>query len=165
MSVRHRRSSFGHRGQRRKLVWSVFDGLVGPVPAGEAQGVDLLTQLKVAGASRLGATVMRTHVRFQAPFAASTDFYTAGLIVGRVTDVAVPTLADPGGQPELDWMWLERIFPEFSPTLNAQVPVRIDAHSRRKMEELDQTYIFSISNGAAGSVTYPVYARTLIALP
>jgi len=166
MPARNRRSSFGHRPQRRKLVWSVFDGLVGAVPAGDAQGVNLLTQLNVAGASRLGATVMRTHLRIQVPYTANTEFHTLGLVVGRPSDIAVPTAADPANVPELDWMWLERLFPHSSgATVDANRTYTVDSHARRKLEELDQTYILSLSNGAAGAITYAVYCRTLLALP
>jgi len=43
--------------------------------------------------------------------------------------------------------------------------VFVDNRSKRKMQELDQAYLFSIANTNAVAQTPRVFARTLIALP
>jgi len=61
MRTSHRRSSMARGSARRKLVWATAESGF-TLTAGTVATNDLLNALEVGGASKLGATVMRTHL-------------------------------------------------------------------------------------------------------
>jgi len=149
---------------RRKLVWATFNNSF-IIASTAHNAVDLLANLKVAGSSVLGGTVMRTHVSFGFQWGAVTDFWQIGLIVGRGSDIGTAQL-DPNSNPGDDWMLNMQVFPHASgATVDAATCVTVDNRSKRKLEELDQTYLLSVHNGTAGSHAVQVYARSLVAMP
>ncbi len=170
-----RRTGFARsnrRANRRKLVWATKNVSLTQTAAGNVTNTDLLTDLKVAGASILGATIMRTHLvlSVSTTVAAGNDFYFA-LIVGESSDLvsnaaSTALTLDPLTSPELDWMWWEH--PVAAPVFDqggTNIITR-DIKSKRKIQELNQTYILSLKGGvAAGNVTTQVVTRTLLALP
>jgi len=139
--------------------------------AGDRSNVDLLAELEVAGASVLGVTIMRTHIRFTTAFANATAAggLTYGLLVDRKLDVGRNVGPNPISEHELDWMLLDKYFPNNSGGLTqatANDVVTIDNRSKRKMQELSQAYLFSILlSGTTDSATPRIWARTLVALP
>lgn len=160
------------RAPRRKLIWCTTNLALTGTSAGHVTNVDLLADLAVAGASRLGSTIMRTHVSLSnsSAVAAGNDFYF-GLLVGRNNDLetdlvpAVHTL-NVATQPELDWMFWKHYVA--APTFDAGGSniIDLDVKSKRKLEELDQTYLACVGFGvAAGNVSLQLVARTLVALP
>jgi hypothetical protein len=140
--------------------------------AGNVTNVDLLSPLKVAGSPVLGVTVMRTHLQLSMFSAvAAGDAYNFGLIVDQVdslvTNVAnAATLLDPVRVPEADWMWWEQAVAAPTYSDHGSNIIRRDVKSKRKVEELQQTYMLSVRIGTTGATpTLQVVARTLIALP
>jgi hypothetical protein len=99
------------------------------------------------------------------------DAFNFGLIVDQADELVSNTpntalLLDPVRMPEADWMWWEQAVaaPTFS-TGGSNVLIR-DVKSKRKVEELQQTYILSMRVGTFGTTPQlQVVARTLIALP
>ena len=169
----NRRRSSGARfrsGQRRKLVWATKDIFLSPTAAGQTANLDMLSDLRVAGASILGATVMRTHLQLSAfgTVTAGNNFYF-GLRVGNNNEVQAFTadttlMADPANQPELDWMWWEHA--QAAPVYDqggTNILIR-DIKAKRKVQELDQTYLLCLYSGT-GFNSLQVSARTLVALP
>jgi len=127
--------------------------------------INMLANLQVAGASTLGVTVMRTHVALGLLWGAVTDNWDIGLIVGRLEDVGTAQL-DPNANPGEDWMLNTQVFPHSSgATVDAASMYTIDNRSKRKVEELDQTYLIAIHNATAASHAVQIYARTLVAMP
>ena len=161
----HRGSRIVGRGQRRKLIWGTTQVQTFNVPANTGHVFDLLSVLEVAGASTLGITIMRTHVRMQINLGASGDFLQIGLLIGRDADVglAVPT---PFNEPELDWMWDTVEFARASgAAIDSPFTVEYDVRSKRKMEELNQRYLLCVYNSAAAAHNVSYFVRTLVALP
>ena len=165
MPPSRRRTPFPGRrsGPRRKLVWATLN----TAPTITANGhvvLEMLGNLRVAGASVLGATVMRTHLSCGLFWAATTEFYQVGLIVGRLEDVGT-TVLDPNTNPGEDWMFNQQVFAHASgATVDAASWAAFDVRSKRKMEELDQTYLLSLHFTGAANKSPQLYARTLIAL-
>jgi hypothetical protein len=168
MPPRMRRSSFAGRGgaQRRKLVWSTFDAVSSSLASGASGNYDLLADI---GNATLGCTIMRTHLRV-APTTASPAFGDSiqlGFIVGRVVDAVDPVTAGliNVAQTDLDWMFINRY--TAAPFLDeaGSNTVVIDLKAKRKMQELQQAYIFTLKNNFTAVQAFRVYARTLIALP
>src|SRR5882762_1484718 len=87
--------------QRRKLVWATFDNTIA-VPAGPPTNttVDLISQFELAGASKLGITIMRTHMVLQLPFSVALR-WEIGLSVVRNTDIGTNRV-NPNGDNDLD---------------------------------------------------------------
>jgi hypothetical protein len=170
MPTRHRRPSSPMRsGARRKLVWATTSTSVTPA-ANTVTNVDLLSNLKSAGSSVLGVTIMRTHIAIKGAAVALLDTWTYGLIVGRQTDVGVSlalgTNMDPLGDNELDWMLNTRWFNQSNgAAVNSNQCWTVDNRSKRKMEEMGMAYIFSVTNDSAAANNFQLYARTLVALP
>jgi len=138
------------------------------VAAAQAGCVDLLTALEVAGTSKLGVTVVRTILTVLVPWALAADSITWGLIVANIADVSPNSLVNPFTRPGDDWARLNREEPDttgvaFSP--GEQFVLKCDSRSKRRVDELGQTWTFCWQNGAAGNKTLGVYARTLVALP
>ena len=151
------------RRQRRKLVWATFDQGVSP-GANQVKIVDLLNQFELAGVSKLGATVMRTHLRMLVPTAVvSAMEYAIG--VQPITTVGTQ-LPNPNADNDLDWMIFERRWPEWSgATVNANFEVVVDLKSRRRVEEMGQTLVLALWFPAINAGNVPTFARTLVALP
>ena len=155
-------------GRRRQLVWATTNQTTAAIAAGSYIAVDLLNDFRVIGASVLGATVVRTHVRMQLPFATSGDVWTYGLIIGRTDDVGVSIVGgvNPTTNPELDWFLLNKAYARFSgATADASYMEEVDIRARRKSGEFNQTPLLVIQNGTAASTSLRIFARTLIALP
>jgi len=163
MPPRPRRSSRRMGPPRRKLVWATANTTVS-VPAGGVLGVDLTGNLRTAGASVLGGTVMRTHANLLLAFATSADFWSIGMIICR--DVDITNGIDPNTNPGDDWMLSVQ---EFETTSGAATDVARNVHydlrSKRKFEELEQRYGLMIANHTAAAHGVPLFVRTLIALP
>ena len=165
MPTRHFRSSRpGVRGQRRKLTWATFDQSVAFPAGGQVKIVDLLSQLELAGVSKLGVTVMRIHGRMLVPTATVSQIeYAIG--VNPITTVGT-VLPNPNGDNDLDWMIFERRFASWSgATLDANFEVVVDIKSRRKVEEMGQTLTLNLWAPAVNAGTIPTFFRTLVALP
>jgi hypothetical protein len=169
MPARHRRPrSSGVRGSRRTLVWATFDQSVN-IAAGAQANSNLLANLQVAGSSTVGITVMRTHLELACiTVVTSGDRFRVGLVIGRLGDVGNPapvgstTAADPGE----DWLlWRhETAAPTFGEGDQNNV-VRYDVRSKRRSNELDQTYILSMINDVGIAKTFNMQGRILVALP
>jgi hypothetical protein len=164
-----RRTTFSNRrsGSRRKLVWATQATGVVPLAVGANVATDLLFALHVAGASTLGATVMRTHVSlFVDDWTTDTDRVDFGLIIGRRSDpVAGLPLAT---EDELDWMLLRRLKPQFSGAVpDIGYTTDVDLRAKRKVQELDQTLLLVVggASGIAAAMTFEIFSRTLLALP
>jgi len=164
MPTRHTRSSHQVRGPRRKLVWCELNQTL-TLAAGHTSNLNMLTQFSVAGASTLGVTVMRTILNIQvATFVAAADYLEWGLVVGRLADVGTVTAL--AGTPELDWSYHDILFPGSSgPDVNVSERFRYDVRSKRKVQELDQVYLWAFLNGSAGTQVLQLFSRTLVALP
>jgi hypothetical protein len=154
------------RGQRRKLVWATVNTTVATA-SNAVHAVDLLGNLRTAGASVLGCTVMRTHVQLGIDWLTpvKTDFWCIGIIVCR--DVDVTNGIDPNTNPGDDWMLSVQYFPSASgAALDIFQQARdIDLRAKRKCQELEQTAALHFSNHSATARNLSIYARTLIALP
>jgi len=136
--------------------------------------VDLLTSLKVAGASVLGSTVMRSHLYLALNgVTAGDDIYTGVFVgvsdqVGTFTAATGAAVPNPLSMPTIDWMWWAHHFA--LPTYGGEAAnntIPYDIKSKRKLEELEQSVIFSVLDHSV--TTQPVVAnlngRVLIALP
>jgi len=168
VSPRHQRPRGAVRGSaRRALVWATTDQGV-TLAAGASSNINLLAGLSVAGSSILGCTIMRTHCEISITSAVSTgDELRVGFVVGRLAEVGAGVAgALTAATPELDWMlWRhECAAPTFGWT-SANNQLVYDIKSKRKMQELSQAYILTLSNDAGISKTMQIQARTLIALP
>lgn len=135
--------------------------------------VDLLANLRVAGSSVLGSTVMRTHMRWTLQWP-DTGFIPQGMAVGLVVQSLQLVNTDSIDllQDE-DWAYRDRFSmgTGVNTLAGADVPIEgftLDLRAKRKVQELNQTWClaFSLQN-AAGSDPMPVsvFARTLVALP
>jgi len=123
---------------------------------------------EAAGASILGTTIMRTHLRVYAPYATAADTHTLGLVIARKSELGAGLGPNPSAAIDqaVDWMWLERFYAPFSgATADAHRELTIDSRARRKLEEFDQEYHLQVSNGAAAQSVYSIFCRTLLALP
>ena len=167
MPARRRRAPAGRRGQRRKLVWALSD-VSTAVAAGGLANIDLLAPLEVAGASKLGSTVMRIRGSIAVTWASTTDLSTMGLVVVRATDLGPGLGPNPSlaADREVDWMWIYRFWSDTSGGADPiQKPFEIDVRSKRRVEEMDQTLALQMANGNAATQTFKVFLRVLIALP
>jgi len=134
---------------RRKLVWSFVNGSFTGSAANQA--FDLLGGLEVAGASKLGCTVVRTHLQFVTLLSAAgtfLDFFQIGLRVATVNDVATNDLA-PFSRPDEDWAWNQTFWVEDGDTqqwMDPSNPVGavIDCRAKRKVEELQETWALAV---------------------
>ncbi len=168
MPPRYRRPTRTLRGgRRRKLVWATTNTSFS-LAAGANTTIDLLAGFEIAGASKLGVTVMRTHLRLNWTYGAAADNVVVGLSVVRDSDIGT-TRVNPNSDPELDWMLWEAIYADSmgaGATINTIVNLVFDVRSRRKVEELGQTYGLSLTNANAATAGNPrVSARVLLALP
>jgi hypothetical protein len=101
------------------------------------------------------------------PWALQADFIYWGVSVIELANIGTGR-PNPSTEPNWDWMFLKRLQPDttgaaFAAGENATYEYHI--MSKRKCTELGQTLAFSWFNGAAGSKTIQVYARTMLTLP
>jgi len=176
MPVRSRRTTSFSRGRssnRRRLVWATaftFDAIANNANINH----DLLANLKVAGSSVLGVTVVRTHMRFSVQWAPLTNGFqglAVGLVVQSMSQVAAGTV--DLFQDE-DWALRDTFLPgsgagQFANVIAAPVEgFTVDLRAKRRVQELNQTWCLAMSlQNAAGADPIPVsvYSRTLVALP
>jgi hypothetical protein len=139
--------------------------------------VDLLSAFAaIPGASTVGATVVRTHIRTWVTTAVvNGDGLTDALIVDQVDE----TVAGPGAlltaahilsptpQPNADWMLLreQNAHPGYSfwgPNNQWETDIR----SKRKLHELGDTLLYVIENrDATATVGITFHSRVLLMLP
>ena len=145
-------------------VWTTVDQtVVTPGSSPSVSNVDLLSQMELAGASKVGLTVRRTLIDLVLPFTAASS-YEIGLIKARLTDIGT-TRINPNGDTDLDWAFEDAFYPTFSgATADNQRVVRIDSRSMRRVQEMGETWALSIWSSAF-SQSVKVYARTLVLLP
>jgi len=138
-----------------------------------ATNIDLLTLIK-AGGSTLGTTVMRSHLQMDVTSTVTlNDTWLWGLLVETndeiVTSVSTTSCANPLNTPSADWMmWRREIAaPTYRPGTSNRLEV--DLKAKRKVEELNQTLLYSqvCDSVAAGGrpLTVRVHGRVLLALP
>ena len=164
MPVRHSGSARGVRRQRRKLVWATFDNSFNMGAGLSVKVIDLLNQFELAGASKLGVTIMRIHGMVQYP-TAITQGWELGIKVDRITDVGTQ-LPNPNADNDLDWMLFDRPMATFSgATVDSFFNYKIDLKSHRKCQEMGETLVMSTWASAANAGTVQVFTRTLVALP
>jgi len=172
MPARARRSSHAIRRPRRKLVWSTVDQTLTLAAVGNGSNIDLLTALKVGGASILGTTIMRTHLALDvfSAVALADNFYWGLAVLPNsqlVTNVAVSaTVVNPAQNPEIDWMMWKHEYA--SPTYGESASnntIPIDVRAKRRLEELNETYCFSLRGSAGAAFTAQLSGRVLLALP
>ncbi len=165
MSTHRRTGNFRRAPQRRKLVWSTFASSP-TIPSSGNYGADLIADLEVAGASKLGCTVMRTHLLIQVTWGAVVQpgFDWMGLKCADQNEISTPL--NVPGNPDLDWALLTWL-PSFATgaTTNATTYERFDLKAKRRIEELGQTWGLFIFNPTTVSQTLSIHARTLLALP
>jgi len=144
--------------------------------------LDLLQTFKAATGSDVAkATVMRTHGYVAPTVAASADRYWIGLKVYDVDDITAvtttsPFIPNPHDNPYVDWAVMSRVsidgFSWSHPSSlgmvgsGGGVGVDIDLRSKRKLENVQQTWGLCLYQDTVGTVakTYHVFFRTLIAL-
>ena len=166
--MKSRRHFVSRETQRRKLVWSTLTA--NPTVAnGAHDNLDILADFRAAGASLLGVTIMRTHVRLDVVAPTAADLFVWGLSVGGLNDIGTAAGAiDAGADTHLDWMmWTREIAaPTYSEAGNSN-RLLYDIKAKRKMQELDQRYLLSIGGVIVGTSPLNVFVtiRTLLALP
>jgi len=152
-------------------VWATFVQLATNLGTGAKVNLDLLGNLKVAGSSVLGCTVMRTHAKL-AISEASADT-GQGFNVGFIVDDAVNvTNVDPSTAFGNDWMLLTTVSPattKYGKTYISGTNLvwgdEIDLRSKRKIEEIGEDYLLCLENAGSGTASYSTFVRTLLALP
>jgi len=162
----HRRSSFSNgRSNRRKLVWATNSSLVSLGASPTFNNIDLLANLRVAGSSVLGATIMRTHLTLMIDNTgrAVGSRSTFGVIVEDIENVGGVT--DLASNPGRDWAYLVSRRPVSSGGAIGQELVEVDLKAKRKVQELDQTWLLCMDNNAGPTISYQVWSRVLVALP
>jgi hypothetical protein len=135
---------------------------------------DLLANLRAAGSSVLGATVIRTHLRVSVGWGATTSTgqaFRTGLVVEDADAVAGAnvTLTEMGR----DWALLDDFLPGTGANTLASPASGtvfegfvVDLRAKRKVQELNQTWVLAVSpTGGPAAAAYSYWARTLIALP
>ena len=175
MLVRSRRPvrRGGSVSRRRKLVWATNSGLDQVVAPAAVVNSDLLTGLRVAGQSVLGATVVRTHMRIQVGWDPAATFPTQAFTMGLTAadmDFVAGNLVTPAERGR-NWALLDAFLPGTGVNVVATAGEAnhfegflIDLRSKRKVAEANQTWCFAVQ-ATGGPLTYSFWARTLVALP
>lgn len=182
-----RRSSGSARSGRRKLVW--LDALAAQgLATNDNLVLDLLVGGRTAGASVLGATVIRTIVNLYqtsgtaaVPVTRGDQFYW-GLCVTDSNDVGLNTVGAPNAHTttNIDWAWRELDVATVpgGPAIIGATPQAsyfgmsnskvVDVRVKRKVQEMNQTWALVVNQaslGTAGGASWIWWTRTLIALP
>jgi len=178
MSLHRRRSSRSSRGTgRRKLVWASRSITANTVAANNSTtNIDLLADYKtVAGASTAGITIMRTHLDlWVGSTVTANDAFAIGMKIDDLDQVVASSASalavNPIGNVDTDWMLLRHF--AATPNYNMFGPTQqviIDLKAKRRMEEVQEAYLFCIVplGVAAGGLpfTFSFFSRTLLALP
>lgn len=137
--------------------------------------VDLLQEYKAStGATSVGITIMRTHVFINPRTPATGDTWWVGLHIDDLDQVTGPTtnalVANPHDNPYIDWMFARKFINDGNGNTgfgkSAWNGMDLDLRAKRRMEEVQQAYIFCLYQDTVGTVakSYDLFARTLIAL-
>ena len=153
------------RRSRPRTVWvgSQAGGLT--FTTGQTRIFDLLSNLEVAGVSKLGIVVVRQLLSLRLTFNLSSDSWFLGTIVTRNEDIggSVPNVL---AQPGLPWMMTDEVFPTASAaTADNAIAQHYDIRSRRRVPGLDSTLALSATSNAASNITLSYFARVLVTLP
>lgn len=173
--MRRRRGFRPGHSQRRKLVWATYDHDISIAANLSWFNVDLLADYKnIAQGSPAGITIMRSHIAF---WVTSTVTNGDGIYLGlkvddanQVTSAATTDdmVTNPADDSFEDWMLVRKFnaHPSYSFTA-ANNNILLDVKSKRKMEELQQTLLFSVYSQDVTSLpfTFDIHARILLALP
>ena len=167
--VRTARVVSGGRRQHRKLVWATSIVQNTAIAAGTRNATDLLSTIKAAGASVIGATIMRTHVKLA--FSEASADTNVGPYLGLIVNSA-PTATNPDPFSDVydDWMLNTSLGPATADNVyfigaNELWGYTFDLRAKRKIEEMSEKYQLILSNQASGSVTFSMFTKTLLALP
>lgn len=162
MALKARRSASTRRSSRRKLVWArtiIQDAAVG---ANSSVFTNLLAAFETEyGADLLGCTVMRVR-GFWIPTAGSAnDIQVAGIRTFDESSFATLGADDgPGVALHSDWMYWEG--QSLENTAGGRV---FDVKAMRKIEELNRSLMWAVSNVTAGGQQFNATISVLLALP
>jgi len=163
VTTAHRRGRRGFQaGQRRKLTWANAQGIQNPITTTGIL-VDLLADYKSAGGTTQGITIMRTHVSICVTTSTPTvgDGVFTGIVVGQNNDTTATIFP---GEHYLDWAFYKAIYTPFYG--QGFRGYDIDLKSKRRMQELNQTYWLNMAALLGVNTTQVAWqARTLLALP
>jgi len=154
------------RGPRRKLIWVTSSATSGAIAAAGNYSLDLIAGMRVAGASVLGATVVRTHLQVTAlnGAAAGNSFFWLGLKAADQVEITAGITLSASAYE--DWALLTACYTTFSGSaVDTSSCHPFDLRSKRKVQEMSETWGLFITNQTTVAQTYSVYARTLLALP
>jgi hypothetical protein len=169
VSTLRRRSTVrpvGRTASRRKLVWCTFQQSPTIAGTGGIFGSDLLSDLEKVGSSKLGVTVMRTHLTLITSPGAVTGqpFYWMGLKVYDANEIT--STLDVSAQADLDWMLRKPLPVQYSgASVNTNSVWEIDLRAKRRCEEMGQSYGIFMQNPLTVNATWFIYGRILVALP
>lgn len=150
------------RSPRRKLVWARVTGLNVDITAGTATFTNALATFETAyGASLLGCTIMRVRGMIYPGTQADGGVIVAGLRVMEDSEFTVgyTAAAGPGTDLHADWMYWEAI-----PSSRNEGHY-FDVRAMRKIDELSQGLLFSISCIDTTVVDLDFALSILVALP
>ena len=168
---------------RRRLVWAEFDAVASFTANGQWFCLDLLQAYKaVVGSTISKCTVARTHgyVAHTTGAAAAGDRVWSGFRVADVNDTSgtlttAATVANPRDNPYVDWAFASRHSVDGAAFLtpgqigqgaggNSQSSIVYDLKSRRKLENLTDTWAFVLMQDNVTTVasTWHVYFKTLL---
>ena len=158
----HSRRGF-EAAKRRKLVWATSSTFLSAVPAAPGVLTDLLASYRAAGGVTQGCTVMRTCIDIVVT--AATPALDDSVFVGLIVADANAANAQYGpAEGFIDWALYRRLY--VAKYGAGYAGYTIDLRSKRKIEELQQTWYINLAASATGHVTGVDFtARTLLALP
>jgi hypothetical protein len=146
------------------LTWATFDQGNLAFTTGQVRVFDLLADTNFP-AGHAGLTIVRTEYQLLFSNTDATHFWTYGTYVTRLADVG-GSEPSPISRPDTWWLWLDRVLPSYSgATVNANEPRRVTSLTKRRIHGDSDTYVISVSNGAASTQVASLYVRTLVALP
>lgn len=162
--------------QRRKLVWARIDDQRVPVPAGQFNALNLLSQFETQyGANLIGCTAVRIRVRYS-NFVADTTGSPLGIIGVRVADdadLASSAPTDPLGPSadlHADWMMWDSKHADLTQAAAGTSPGSelsrySDVKAMRKIEELGQGLYMFVDSPSGIAMDWSLSVSTLLALP
>ncbi len=154
---------------RRKTDWAT--SAIGPttVSAGATwSAVDLLASLEVAGASILGATVMRAHIALSC--SSTTSDTGPGITWGLIVWDTTLSKPDPSSDFLVPWMMLRFLPPQMGHTTfingtSVLYAKEYEVRSRRRLKNFNERPFVLLKNDGSAAMSVSMLARTLIALP
>ena len=114
---------------------------------------------------------MRTHGRLEVAQAITT--VAPGCQFGFIVEDGAHWTGTPLDSVELPWLYINNLSPGTTPAsiLAGGPPATtylfgtdVDIRARRRVPELNDTYLFCISNPSATALTYSLFVRTLVML-